>query len=70
MKTEQSEFVAYVGLDRADRKHDLCLQVGEDARKRTEYSMAPQWRKAPLLKHVVAMANQAVDFPLVVGLRT
>lgn len=28
MKTEQSEFAAYVGLDWADRKHDLCLQVG------------------------------------------
>ena len=34
MKTEQSEFAAYIGLDWADRKHDLCLQVGEDGRKR------------------------------------
>ncbi len=30
MKTVHSEFAAYVGLDWADRKHDLCLQVGPD----------------------------------------
>jgi transposase len=34
MKTVQSEFAAYIGLDWADRKHDLCLQVGESSRKR------------------------------------
>jgi len=28
MKTGQSEFAAYIGLDWADKKHDLCLQVG------------------------------------------
>ncbi|MGC4066356.1 MAG: transposase [Polyangiaceae bacterium] len=27
MKTGQSEFAACVGLDWADRKHDLCLEV-------------------------------------------
>jgi hypothetical protein len=34
MKTEENESAAYIGLDWADRKHDLCLQVGEDTRKR------------------------------------
>ena len=29
MKKEQSEFAAYIGLDWADQKHDLCPQVGE-----------------------------------------
>lgn len=27
MKKEQSEFAAYIGIDWADKKHDLCLQV-------------------------------------------
>lgn len=37
MKTEQTEFAAYIGLDWADRKHDLCLQAGEDTRKRERF---------------------------------
>jgi hypothetical protein len=32
MQEEVSEFAAFVGIDWADRKHDICLQVsGADA---------------------------------------
>ena len=27
------EFAAFVGIDRADRKHDICLQVPGDAKR-------------------------------------
>ena len=33
MKTEQTEFAAFIGIDWADRKHDVCLQVGETGKR-------------------------------------
>ena len=43
MKTVHSEFAAYIGLDWADRKHDLCLQVGLDgARERSVLEHKPK----------------------------
>jgi transposase len=43
MKTVHSEFAAYVGLDWADKKHDLCLQVGLDgARERSVLEHTPK----------------------------
>src|SRR5512142_1868349 len=33
MKTEQAEFAAFIGIDWADRKHDVCLQVAETGKR-------------------------------------
>lgn len=33
MKTEQTEFAAFIGIDWADRKHDVCLQVAETGKR-------------------------------------
>jgi transposase len=39
----QSEFVAFIGIDWADRKHDLCLQVaGTGARERSILEHSPR----------------------------
>ena len=30
MTTLKSKFAAFVGLDWADKKHDICVQIGDD----------------------------------------
>lgn len=43
MKTEQSEFAAFIGIDWADKKHDVCLQVaGTGARERFVIEHSPK----------------------------
>ena len=43
MNIVQSEFVAFIGIDWADRKHDLCLQVVETgARERSILEHSPK----------------------------
>ncbi|MGC4068437.1 MAG: transposase [Polyangiaceae bacterium] len=42
MKTGQSEFAACVGLDWADRKHDLCLEVTATGKRSAPCSNTPR----------------------------
>lgn len=43
MKAEQREFAAFIGIDWADRKHDVCLQVaGSDKRERLVIEHRPK----------------------------
>ena len=43
MNTKNDNFSAYVGLDWADKKHDICVQVkGEESREFSVISHSPE----------------------------
>jgi hypothetical protein len=44
MQEEVSEFAAFVGIDWASRKHDICLQVGRHYFVKTDDSTVPDSR--------------------------
>ena len=69
MQKQASEFAAFIGIDWADRKHDVCLQIAgaPDSEasvpgRRTPYNesrylTALQKRQSPLLKFAAAQPS-------------
>lgn len=76
MQTEVSPFAAFIGIDWADRKHDVCLQAAENATKEVSVlehrpAAIDAWAKA--LRHrfggrPIAVCLELADGPIVSAL--
>jgi len=76
MQTELSQFTAIIGIDWADKKHDVCVQaIGSDKR---QFSIIPhqvdkidEWAQAMYLRHggQMAVAVELAKGPIVSALQ-